>query len=140
LYETLWSKAIPAGKKVKEIEEGIVSEFIDTLSDKDEINTILRSLLRSTMRELLVIIPTANTLFRFENEGLVQILEEEAKRGIKVRMLIPSHTPDNNNDKFAKQEKTIIQDPLIEIQYLDKLSNTKLITIVSDTVTFGNRS
>jgi two-component system, OmpR family, sensor histidine kinase VicK len=133
LYETLWSKAIPAGKKVKEIEEGIVPEFIDTLSDNDEINTILRSLLRSTMRELLVIIPTANTLFRFENEGLVQILEEEAKRGIKVRMLIPSHTPDNNNDKFAKQEKTIIQDPLIEIQYLDKLSNTKLITIVSDT-------
>jgi phosphatidylserine/phosphatidylglycerophosphate/cardiolipin synthase-like enzyme len=134
LYETLWSKAISAEKKVKEIQEGIVPEFIDTLSDKDEINTILRSLLKSTMRELLVILPTANTLFRFENEGVVQILEEEAKRGIKVRMLIPSHTTDNDN--FAKQEKIIIEelikDPIIEVQHLDKLSNTKMITIVSD--------
>src|ERR1051325_5149594 len=91
LYETLWSKAIPAGKKVKEIEEGIVPEFIDTLSDKDEINTILHSLLKSIMRKLLVILPTANTLYRFKNEGVVQILKEEAKRGIKIRMLIPSH-------------------------------------------------
>ena len=137
LYETLWSKAIPAEKKVKEIEEGIVPEFIDTLSDKDEINTILRTLLKSTMRESLVILPTTNTLFRFENEGMIQILEEEAKRGIKIRMLIPSHTTDNNNDNSTlKQEKIIIQelikDPLIEVQHLDKLSNTKMITIVSD--------
>src|ERR1051325_624889 len=72
LYETLWSKAIPAEKKVKEIEEGILPEFIDTLSDKDEINTILRTLLKSTMRESFVILPTTNTLFRFENEGLVE--------------------------------------------------------------------
>jgi hypothetical protein len=135
LFETLWSKAIPAEKKVKEIEEGIVPEFIDTLSDNDEINTILHSLLKFTMRELLVILPTANTLFRFKNEGLVQILEEEAKRGIKIRMLIPRHTTDNDN--FAKQEITIIQelikDPLIEVQYLDKPSSTKMIIIVSDT-------
>ena len=137
LFETLWSKAIPAEKKVKEIEEGIVPEFIDTLSDNDEINTILRNLLKFTMRDLIIILPTVNTLYRFEKEGVIQILKEEAKRGIKIRMLITSHTKDNNNDNFAKQEKIIIQelikDPLIEIQYLDNLSNTKLITIVSDT-------
>jgi hypothetical protein len=138
LYETLWSKAIPAEKKVKEIEEGIVPEFIDTLSDKDEINTIIRSLSKSTMRELLVILPTVNSFYRFEKEGVIQLLKEEAKRGIKVRMLIPSHMTGNNNDNSTlKQEKIIIQelikDPLIQIQHLDKLSNTKLITIVSDT-------
>jgi hypothetical protein len=31
LFETLWSKAIPLEKKIKEIEEGIVTEFIETL-------------------------------------------------------------------------------------------------------------
>ena len=143
LYEALWSKAIPAEKKVKEIEEGIVPMFMDTISDKDEINTIMHSLLKSTMPDLLVILPTANKFFRFENEGLIQILKEEAKRGIKIRMLIPETTKTNNRrnynnsiSKQEKQEKTIIQelikDPLIEIQYL-KLSYTKLITIVSDT-------
>jgi hypothetical protein len=55
---------------------------------QDEINTIMHSLLKSTMRDLLVILPTANTFFRFENEGLIQILKEEAKRGIKIRMLV----------------------------------------------------
>ena len=31
LFETLWSKAIPLEKKIKELEEGIVTEFIETL-------------------------------------------------------------------------------------------------------------
>jgi hypothetical protein len=140
LYETLWSKAIPAEKKVKEIEEGIVPEFIETLSDYDEINTTLHSLLKSTKRDLLVILPTANIFYRFEKEGVIQLLKEEAKRGIKIRMLIPSHTTDNNNDNnnsTLNPENIVIQelikDPLIEIQYLDKVLNSKLITIISDT-------
>ena len=41
LFETLWSKAIPIEKKIKEIEEGVVSEFIETLSDNDEIHSTL---------------------------------------------------------------------------------------------------
>jgi two-component system, OmpR family, sensor histidine kinase VicK len=92
------------------------------------------------MRDLLVILPTANTLFRYEKEGVIQILKEEAKRGIKIRMLIPCYMTDDDNNKdnsTLKQENIIrqnlIRDPLIEVQCLDKLSNTKLITIVSDT-------
>jgi hypothetical protein len=144
LYETLWRKAIPAEKKVKEIEEGIVPEFIDTLSDKDDINKILRSLLKSTMQDLLVILPTPNTLFRFEKEGVLQSLKEEAKRGIKIRMLIQGHNTANsgssnnndNNNSTIKEEKIIqglTRDSLIDVQHLDKLSNTKLIIIISDT-------
>lgn len=41
LFETLWSKAIPIEKRIKEIEEGVVSEFIETLSGNDEIHSIL---------------------------------------------------------------------------------------------------
>jgi hypothetical protein len=93
------------------------------------------------MRELLVILPTINTLVRFEKEGLTQLLKEEAERGVKTRMLIqPTYAAknDNNNkDNFKSNEETKIQeslkDPLIEVQYLNKLSNNKLITILSDT-------
>jgi two-component system, OmpR family, sensor histidine kinase VicK len=136
LFETLWSKAIPLEKKIKEIEEGIVTEFIETLSDNHEIHAILQRLLKSTMRDLLVILPTANTLFRYEEEGVIQSLKEEAKHGAKVRILIQRAASNNdNNNSRLKEEKIIqelIKDPLIEIQYLDKLSNTKLITVVSD--------
>lgn len=144
LFETLWSKAIPIEKTIKEIEEGVVSEFIETLSDNDEIHAILQRLLTSTMRELLVILPTTNTFVRLEKEGLIQALKEEAKRGVKIRMLIElteasinGYNNDNNYNNFKSNEERILQellkDPLIEVQHLNKLSNGKLITIISDT-------
>ena len=135
LFETLWSKAMPIEKKIREIEEGVIDEFIETLSDNDEIHAVLKHLLTSTMRELLIIFPTINTFVRFEKEGMIQSLKEEAKRGVKTRMLI-QRTYAVKNDKNTNEE-TIIQellkDPLIEVQYLKKLSNGKLITILSDT-------
>jgi two-component system, OmpR family, sensor histidine kinase VicK len=123
LFETLWSKAIPIEKTIKEIEEGVVSEFIETLSDNDEIHSTLQRLLTSTMRELLVILPTTNTFVRFEKEGLIESLKEEAKRGVKIRMLIQltevsiNDDNNNNNDKKNKDssisnEKRIIQELL----------------------------
>lgn len=141
LFETLWSKAIPIEKKIREIEEGVIDEFIETLSDNDEIHAVLERLLKSTMREVLVILPTINTFIRFENEGLIQLLKEEAKRGVKTRMLIQrtyaAKNDNTNKDNFISNEETNIQelfkDALIEVQYLNKLSNSKLITIISDT-------
>jgi two-component system, OmpR family, sensor histidine kinase VicK len=50
-------------------------------------------------------------------------------------LFIPRAASNNNNNSTLKGEKIIrelIKDHLIEIQYLDKLFNTKLITIVSD--------
>jgi len=141
LFETLWSKAIPIEKKIREIEGGVIDEFIETLSDNDEIHAVLERLLKSTMRELLVILPSFNTFIRFEKEGLIQLLIEEAKRGVKTSMLIQlTYAAKNDNtkrDNFKSNDETNIQEllnnPLIEVQYLDKLSNSKLITIISDT-------
>jgi two-component system, OmpR family, sensor histidine kinase VicK len=116
LFETLWSKAIPIEKKIKEIEEGIVSEFIDTLSDNDGIHTVLQHILTSTMRELLIILPTVNTFFRYEKEGLIQSLKEEAKRGIKIRMLIQHRADVDDNHNSKLNDERIIQD-LIRLHY-----------------------
>jgi hypothetical protein len=69
LFETLWSKAIPIEKKIREIEDGVKDEFIETLSDNDEIHTMLERLLTSTMRELLVILPTSKRLFDSKRKG-----------------------------------------------------------------------
>jgi hypothetical protein len=41
LFETLWDKAIPAAEKIREIEEGVMQDFIETLSDPDEIQKLL---------------------------------------------------------------------------------------------------
>ena len=65
------------------------------------------------------------------------MLKEGAKRGIKVKMLIlrRADTDYDNGDSNSNEERIIqdlINEPLIVIQYLGKLSNSKLITIVSD--------
>jgi hypothetical protein len=43
----LWNKAIPAEQKVKEIEEGIVPDFIETMSNPKEIQKLEMKLVRS---------------------------------------------------------------------------------------------
>ena len=82
------------------------------------------------MRELLVILPTTNNTFvRLEKEGLIQALKEEAKRGVKIRMLIElteasinGYNNDNNYNNFKSNEERILQellkDSLIEVQHL----------------------
>jgi hypothetical protein len=81
------------------------------------------------MRELLVILPTTNTFVRLEKEGLIQALKEEAKRGVKIRMLIElteasinGYNNDNNYNNFKSNEERILQellkDSLIEVQHL----------------------
>ena len=36
-FDTIWNNAIPAKRRIKEIEEGLKREFIDTIKDSNEI-------------------------------------------------------------------------------------------------------
>jgi two-component system sensor histidine kinase VicK len=39
-FETLWSKAIPARQRIKEIEQGAKREFVETITDPYEIQKL----------------------------------------------------------------------------------------------------
>ena len=39
-FNTLWKKAIPAKRRITEIEQGIDSEFLETISDPEEIQQL----------------------------------------------------------------------------------------------------
>src|SRR5215467_2788297 len=54
-FDTLWKKAIPAKRRIREIEKGIDSEFIETISDPEEILNIGYELIKSVKREILLI-------------------------------------------------------------------------------------
>jgi hypothetical protein len=41
----LWKKAIPAKQRVKEIEEDLKREFIETIQDSDETNSLISKVL-----------------------------------------------------------------------------------------------
>jgi hypothetical protein len=59
----LWQKAIPARQRIKDVEEVLKREFIDTINPA-EIQSIDPRVISSAAEELLVTIPTVNTFYR----------------------------------------------------------------------------
>lgn len=93
LFETLWEKAIPAEEKIKEIEQGVKPEIIETLKDFFEIKDRYQNLIKSTTAEIMLIIPTNNSVYRQSRLGILQILKEVTKgknnHNVTVRILAP---------------------------------------------------
>ena len=84
----LWRKAIPAKQRIKEIEEGLKREFVETLQDPEEIENLVSKVIISAIEEIDIVISTPETFKRYEREGIIQLLIRKADEGIKVRILL----------------------------------------------------
>jgi sugar-specific transcriptional regulator TrmB len=98
-FETLWSKAIPARERIKEIEEGAKREFVEVIRDSFEIQRLVFDLINKAEEEILVLFSTANAFHRQLRAGTIELLREAvSQRGVKVRILLPfAEDRDNNN-------------------------------------------
>ena len=85
----------------------------------------------STTEELLVTLPTINTLKRFEIEGIFSLIKNEAtKNAIKVRILVDIGKENKIiEEKIAQHTK---QYPNLANQYLSQANKIKVITIIAD--------
>jgi two-component system sensor histidine kinase VicK len=127
-FETLWSKAIPAKQRFKEIEEGAKREFVETVRDPSEIQKIGFDLIKKGEDEILIIFSTTNAFRHQEKSGVLQLLRAAASRGVKIRILVPLH---NAEVKDAVQ-KLREENPAIDIRDIKKPLHTKLTTLVVD--------
>jgi hypothetical protein len=130
-FDMLWRKAIPAKQRMKEIEQGLKREFIDTIQDPQEILSIVPKVVTSTTEELMVKLPTTNTFKRFEIEGIISLIKNEAtKNAIKVRILVDI----GKENKIIEEKITQLtkQYPNLAIQYLSQSNKIKVITIIAD--------
>ena len=123
LFDTLWSKGVPAEDRMKEIEKGIQPSFTETLRDPPEIDKIGFDLVKSAKEEIQVMFSTANT-FLSGVASSIRILELLASKirtedSLKVRILIPVYN--DSNDPTIRVENYLKekQDNRIKIQYLD---------------------
>ena len=55
LFDTLWSKALPAEQRIREIEEGIKPDFIETISDPYHTRELAIDLVKSAKQEILIL-------------------------------------------------------------------------------------
>jgi two-component system sensor histidine kinase VicK len=115
-FETLWNKAIPAEQRIREIEEGIKPEVIETIREPKATQERVFELIRSANEEILVIFSTSNAFRRQENAGAVDFLRRTAKsKDLKVRILSPFDDYVRNIiDKIKREHKVRIEIKNIE--------------------------
>jgi len=102
-FDMLWRKAIPAKKRIKEIEEGLKREFIETIQDPRETLDLIPKLLSSSTEEIQLIISNKETYQLFENEiKLTSLLREQLREGNHIQVII--HGEENTEDCSPEDE------------------------------------
>jgi two-component system, OmpR family, sensor histidine kinase VicK len=92
LFENLWNKAIPAERKISEIEEGVELWLTHIIQDPQSIQELFVDMVKLARHEVLLILPTVNAFLREHRIGIIQLLMQTAKeRMINVRILTPTN-------------------------------------------------
>jgi two-component system, OmpR family, sensor histidine kinase VicK len=127
-FDMLWRKAIPAKNRIKEIEDGLKREVIETIQDPIEIQNLVSKIISSATEEVDMVFSTANTFKRYEKEGIIELLTGRVNEdGLKFRILV------NQNYEIQESiDKLMKMHPRITIKNLDKSVQTKVNTIVAD--------
>jgi two-component system sensor histidine kinase VicK len=82
----LWEKGIPAKQRIKEIEQGVKREFVETLREPSETRALFLNLAKSAKDEILILFSTPNAFHRGNDIGLPSLLTHAAsKYSVNVR-------------------------------------------------------
>ncbi len=132
IFDTLWSKATPAEQKIREIEEGIEPEVIETIRNPFEIQKIAFELVKSARDEILLIFSTANAFHRQERTGMIKLLKEAAAgRRVQIRILTPiDDLIKGTVQKLIREQQQ--NQPRIDIRFIGRFSQTKIRILVID--------
>src|SRR5918994_747032 len=92
VFETLWSKAIPADQKIRGIEEGIELGKTDIIQSPSKVLELFINLIKSAKSEVLLMLPTINAFLREERIGVIELLKKSAtENNVHVRIITPSN-------------------------------------------------
>jgi two-component system, OmpR family, sensor histidine kinase VicK len=133
-FDMLWSKAIPAKQRIREIEEGAKREFVETVREPSEIQKLSFDLIKKAEDEIILLFSTVNAFRRQDKAGAFELIKEAAMlRGIKVRILVPTGNNDNydNNNKVSERIQRL-KDTGIDIRTIKQSFQNKLTTLVID--------
>ena len=130
-------RQFPAQKRIKEIEEGLKRDFIETIQDPKETLDLIPRIIYSATEEILMIFPDRKILEQFENEiGLTKLIREQLNQEIRIQMIIHG---DKLIDKIHSRE---IEDTfdllgrkyskLFEIQYITRDIYDRLNVFIVD--------
>jgi hypothetical protein len=127
IFENLWRQATPAHLRIKELEEGIHPEVLETLREVDEIVNTGYRLLRSAKNEILLIFHSSNALLRQEKSGGLGILAESAiQYNTQVKILVPIE------DKILEIIQRLERINSIQVRNVEPSMQTRMTTLIVD--------
>jgi len=127
IFENLWRQATPAQLRIKELEEGIHPEVLQTLKEPDEIVDTAYRLIRSAKSEILIIFHTANALLNQEKTGgLDQFVESATIHKTQIRILVPVE------DKIIEIIHRLERINGIQIRNIEPSMQTRMTILVVD--------
>ncbi|NAL77590.1 hypothetical protein [Nitrososphaera sp. AFS] len=128
LFDNLCNNAVTVKEKIKEIERGIRTDFADTINDPAEIRNIVNNQIMSAKEELLLLFSTTNSFYRAMYSGMLNLLQHvPSDVNIKVLIQASDRTIDDSIQQGIKESRKKVQ-----IQYLSKPMQKKIVTIVVD--------
>jgi two-component system sensor histidine kinase VicK len=138
VFESFWNKAIPAERRIGEIEEGIASGSTEIIQVPSRTKELFVDLVKSAKREVLLLFPTVNSFLREERIGIIHLLKEAASIGRKVRVRVIS--PTNNTIEKILQNIEIDQpNDFLDIQRVEETATTSETNVNTVTILVVDR-
>jgi two-component system, OmpR family, sensor histidine kinase VicK len=90
VFDSFWSRAIPAQQKIREIEEGVEAEFYEVITDHKKAAQVLVDLAESITKEALIIVPNDKSMIRLNRLGVIDYtIKASEENGAEVKMISP---------------------------------------------------
>jgi two-component system, OmpR family, sensor histidine kinase VicK len=115
IFDTLWNSAIPAVKKIKEIEEGVEIEFVKVIDDPIKSkNSYINNLKKST-RELSLLIPSNFLSSNEKDARIYEIINGLLKDpNVKIKVLLYHKTKQKETYIFKEKNNNF------QLRYIEK--------------------
>ncbi|MDQ4056339.1 MAG: hypothetical protein M3156_02860, partial [Thermoproteota archaeon] len=90
VFDSFWNKAIQAGDRIREIEEGTDLAKTEVIQSPQKIMDTFLDMIKLAKHEILLILPTINAFLREERIGTFELLKSSIlERNVIVRIITP---------------------------------------------------
>ena len=127
LFDNLWTKAMPAEYRIRELEEGVTPEVMEILSDSDQIDTLAFDLIKSARNEILIMFTISNPFIQQQKIKGLELLQGAALLNKVMIKILTS--PDEQINEWLRSIGPVGE---IETRNIEPVLHTNIVILVVD--------
>ncbi len=91
IFESFWTRAIPAKQRIREMEDSTEPEFYEVISDHEKASQVLVDLAKSVKKEAFFLLPNDKSMVRIDRLGVIDYLIKAAQKDStgSIRIICP---------------------------------------------------